>query len=474
MNRGKELAKNTAIIAIGKVSTQFISFFLLPLYTAMLSTEEYGTVEVFNTCVALLLPVMTLQIEQGVFRFLVDARGEKKDQQELITNAISFILIQCAVCFFAFVIVSPLIHIDNKIYILINMIANSLSMTLLQIARGVGSNAAYSVGSFLTAVSSIILNVLFIVGLRMGAEGMLLATFLGNLICCFYLVFRLKVYSFCKIKYLNRDILKKLLRYSLPLVPNAVSWWLVNASDRLVVAGILGLEANGILSVAHKFPSVYASIYNIVNMTWVESATMYMNKEGGEEYFDNMINVLQKLFTSAFLGCVAVMPFVFSFLVNEAYQDAYGLIPIYMLASAVNATVALISVVYTVDMATKEIAKTTIFAGVINIIVLIALIFVVGIYAAPISSAVAYLLMAVYRYFDGQKHYKFKFDPVFLVSAIVMFIFICVGYYSQSTVLHVGVLLITVIYCIYFNKKVLFDVKNIIGELIKRIQGRNL
>ena len=68
MNREKSLLKNTIIITIGKVCTQMISFFLLPLYTGILSTEEYGTVDLLNTLVSLLLPIVTFQIEMAVFR----------------------------------------------------------------------------------------------------------------------------------------------------------------------------------------------------------------------------------------------------------------------------------------------------------------------------------------------------------------------------------------------------------------------
>lgn len=42
MSNGGELAKNTAVIAVGKIATQLVSFLLLPLYTAVLSTEDYG------------------------------------------------------------------------------------------------------------------------------------------------------------------------------------------------------------------------------------------------------------------------------------------------------------------------------------------------------------------------------------------------------------------------------------------------
>ena len=55
MNREKLLIKNTAIVSLGKICTQLITFFLLPLYTAVLSTEEYGVVDLLNTLTSLLL-----------------------------------------------------------------------------------------------------------------------------------------------------------------------------------------------------------------------------------------------------------------------------------------------------------------------------------------------------------------------------------------------------------------------------------
>lgn len=467
MSRGKEFAKNTAIIAFGKISTQFISFFLLPLYTALLSTEEYGIVDVFNTCVTLLLPIITLQLDQGVFRFLVDVRGEKEKQQELITSVTAFIIVQCMVCIVGYVLVAPLLQISYKIYILLNLIVNSLSATFLQISRGLGNNLVYSLGSFLTAAVSIALNVLFIAGLKMGGEGMLLATFIGHVVCCAFLFFSLKLYAYFRRASFNKSTLKKIFVYSLPLVPNAISWWLINASDRLIVANYLGLGANGILSVAHKFPSVYTAIFQIINMTWIESATMYMNKEGGKEFFCDMINVLQKLLTSLFLGIVAIMPFVFPFLVNSAYSEAYHLIPIYMLSSVISASVYLISVVYTVKLATKEIAKTTIFSGLINIAVHLLLIRMIGMYAAPVSTVIAYLVMAVYRYRDSQKYYRYRLDLKFIGAAIVLYAGVCFCYYNESMVMHIIAFGITVIFVVFANRKILFNIAEFVGEIKK-------
>ena len=86
MNKKKQLAKNTIIIFLGRVCTQLISFFLLPLYTSYLATKEYGTVDLIQTYVTLLVPIITLELEMSIFRFLIDSRKSEKETNKLISN----------------------------------------------------------------------------------------------------------------------------------------------------------------------------------------------------------------------------------------------------------------------------------------------------------------------------------------------------------------------------------------------------
>ena len=60
MSKKSALMKNTMIIFCGKVCTQLISFFLLPLYTGYLSTGDYGVVDLITTYVTLLVPIISL------------------------------------------------------------------------------------------------------------------------------------------------------------------------------------------------------------------------------------------------------------------------------------------------------------------------------------------------------------------------------------------------------------------------------
>ena len=93
MNREKTLLKNTVIISIGTICTKLITFLLLPLYTSVLTTEEYGIVDLLNTLSLLLIPIITFQMEQAVFRELIEARKIEKAKTEIISNGFFSVLI---------------------------------------------------------------------------------------------------------------------------------------------------------------------------------------------------------------------------------------------------------------------------------------------------------------------------------------------------------------------------------------------
>ena len=107
MNREKSLFKNTIIITIGKICTQLITFLLLPLYTGILTTAEYGTVDLLNTLVSLCLPIITLQIEQAVFRELLEVRNKEQEIKDIISSAIFTVIVQSIIFLILFVIVAP-------------------------------------------------------------------------------------------------------------------------------------------------------------------------------------------------------------------------------------------------------------------------------------------------------------------------------------------------------------------------------
>ena len=453
MNREKQLIKNTAIITVGKICTQMVSFFLLPLYTAILTTAEYGVVDLLNTLVSLLLPIVTFQIEQAVFRYLIDARNDEEKTAKVISTTVFTVIIQCIIYLAIFILVSRWINNEYKYFLATNVIACIGSSIMLQISRGLGDNQTYAIGSFITAGVTIIFNVIFIVGFRFGAYGMLTASLLANIICVIFIFFRKKIYRYLSITEYKKELLKKLWKYSLPLIPNQLSWWVFNSSNRLIISTFLGMSANGIFAAAHKFSSVYITIYNIFNMTWTESATLHIDDEDNSEFFSKITNNMFSLFSCLCFGIIAFMPFIFPIMINEAYGEAYNQIPILMLASLGNVGVGLISVIYIARKKTKEVAKISIMAAVINLIVHLTLIKFIGLYAASISTLVAYYSMLIYRFIDVRKYVKLNLDKKMLLRALVMVVFLLFAYYLNNFILNIIMVLVTIIYSIMVNRK---------------------
>lgn len=456
MSRERKLVKNTAIVALGQIGTKFISFFLLPLYTAVLSTEEYGTVDLLNTYVSLLIPIIFLQMDQAIFRFLIDYRKDNEEKTKLISTVFFTVALHAILYLIVFGIVGNFIHNPYKYFLATNVVTSMFSSMLLQTSRGLGDNVAYSLGSLVSGAGTIVLNIIFIVVFRWGAYGMLFATMLANILCMIFVFFKLKVYKYLSLMAWNRSILNSIWKYSIPLVPNALSWWIINASDRTIVSQFLGVAANGVYSASNKFSAIVITFFSIFNMTWTESASMYIKDNDSSEYFSNIINVTIKLFTSICLLVIAIMPFSFSFFITgSSFAEAYMQIPILLIATLFNIIVSLLGSIYVALKKSNEIAKTSIYSAIINIVINILLIRHIGLFAASISTLLAYLSMSIYRYIDVQKYVRIKIDFTYVIIILPLIILVLFTYYLKNMVLCFVSLLLTLSLGLYFNKNIL-------------------
>ena len=466
MDRSKELTKNTFIITLGRISTQFITFLLLPLYTALLSTEEYGTVDLITTLVQFIIPVMSLMVDQGVFRYLLNCDDEQ-DKRETIssgffallgTSAITVVLYGLIICLF---VVRP-----YMLWLLLILIITAFSNFFLQVARGLKHTGDYALGSFVCSASTIILNVLCIAFLRMGAVGMLIATFMGNVICCVFLFFKLRIGSYVRISSVKKTTVIDELKYSVPLVPNQLSIWVMNSSDRVIVTFFLGAAANGILAVSHKFPAIYMSFFNMFQLAWHETGAVHFYDEDRDQFFTDMVKKILSIFAIFSMAVIVALPIVFDWFVNSAFREAYYNIPIYMVASLFHIMVGLLGVIYVATKRTSEIAKTTILAAVINIIVHVALIKPIGLYAASVSTLVGYLITMIYRIVDSRKYLKIQFNKNQIAGIAVSTCICCFIYYLNNKVISLIFLPIFVIFAYITNRETLDGLISMVAEKI--------
>ena len=458
MSRGKELIKNTAIIAIGKVCTKFLSFFLLPFYTAVLSREDYGVVDLINTYISLLLPLIVFQIEDAIFRYTIDVRQQEKEKRKVISTSFFFCFMQAIIFTGVFGIIFWIIDIPYGEYLYINVIISIFSGMLLQLTRGLGDNTAYAFCSFLTAAIAILLNMVFILVFHMGAEGLFITSFISNLIGVIYILYKERLFPFIRLRWFDKILLKNMLSYSLPLVPNTLSWWVIGASDKTVVTWFLGSAQNGILSVSQKFSTVYTTFYSIYNLSWTENAAVHKNDCDSEQYYSDIIDTSFRVLAAACIGIIAVVALAFPLLVNIKFDDSYYQIPIYMLSSFVYSVIGIYSVVYIAYKKTANIAKTSMAAAAINLLLNVLLIRYIGLYAASISSVVAYVVILAIRYFDIKKFVKIRTDKKLAVSVACMMVIQFITYYIRDFWISLVNMFVVTLYAIYLNRGFLREI----------------
>lgn len=461
-NNKNEYLKNTIVLMLGKFCTQFISFLLVPLYTRRLDTADYGTIDLIHTYISLLAPLLILRLDSAVFRFLIDER-EKDDEQNkriIISNAIITISITALIFFMIYLFVPLFISLNYYWLICINTIAIMFSSIMLQIARGIGKTKDYSIASVITGITIAITNLILILGFNQGASSILVASSVGNVLCSIYLAFRIHLKDYFSPKHIRKKQLKTMLKYSIPMMPNAISWWIVNVSDRTIISLILGVAFNGIYTVSCKFSNLINSVFSIFNMSWQESASLHINDKNRDSYFSKMSNSIFILFMCIILIIISTLPILYNLIVGEEYSSSYIYIPILLIANLFHIAIQIFGGIYVAKKETKKIMNTTIMAAIINLVTNLTLVRQFGLFAACFSTLVAYASMAIYRYFDIKKYVSIKINFKKILSLSIILIVSIVAFYYQNIIICAALSAVSIIISILVNRtiiKSLFD-----------------
>lgn len=470
MGRGKEFAKNTAILTIGKICTQGISFLLLPLYTALLETSEYGSYDLMVSYGALLIPIFGVQMDQGLFRYMLAAKDEE-EIKKVVTAGSVLTAFMGAVFLVVIVILRILFRIPYASFLIAYVLVSITVALLMQYARGVKATFSFAFASFISAAGTVVLNVLTLGFLKMQLNGLFVSTIAAQLLSTVYLLIALKPWENFDIRMFDISYSKQLLKYSAPLVPNQLSWWVVDVSDRTIVTYFLGVATNGIYSVANKFSNFYISFYNIFNLAWTETVVLHMKDEDSREFVNKYITLIYRFFVSVVLVIVAFIPFVFPIMVDEKYYGGYNQVPILLLAMAFRVVVGLYSAIYIAQKETKKVAETSIVCALINIVVNVLLIKRIGLFAASVSTLVAFASMSIARYADIFRRYKICISMKDIFISVLLGVIFLLIYYHDNVILKVISAGGSIVFFFLFNREF---VRNGYAEVRNRLIRKNL
>lgn len=460
MNREKQLIKNTGILAVGRLSSKLFTFLLLPLYTSLLLPEDYGTIDVLQTIIFLIIYFLTLQIESAVFRFLIDNRMDKEKTRRYISSAVLVLFLNTMLCTAVIAAVNVFYPIPYLTLFLLSLYSLSFSLLAQNIARGFGHTVVYSIGSFLITLSSLIANIVLIIGVKIGAKSILIALAVSNFLGGFFIYFYEKIWQYLSIKDIDKEKIREMINYSLPLVPNSISWWIANASDRILILAFMGTFANGLYAAANKIPTIYTTLFDIFNLAWTESVAIAMKDKDSEIYIDRMLNKSYRFFSFLNLGIVSCMSLMFRALIGVQYDESYAHICILLIAVFFNSICSLYGSVLTGYKDSKAIGYTTVLGAIVNFIVNIALIRVIGLYAASISTLVSYITIMVFRFKACRKYVHITFDKGFGLQLICATGVVTAAYFYRNTLINLIALILLIGWGVVNNKEIITSFLN--------------
>lgn len=455
MKREQALVKNTIILTFGKFVPQIFNLITLPIITGQLTTHEYGTYDLIITLVSLLLPVTTLQIQSAAFRFLIDDRKSQKNSKSIITNIMVFTVPTSTIVLILLFFVLNQVPMGTRVLVCIYFMADILVMTLGQIARGLSYNKEYALSSIVLSVVNAVLIVATLSIQHYGLNGVLLAAGISNIVSMMYLMRKIRLIKYYDKSMISIDELKRMLKYSWPMVPNNLSTWVLKISDRIVITFFLGIEANAIYAVANKLPNILNVARGTFVMAWQENASVVSNDKDATEYYSKMFDRIFSMIIGMTGILIALTPLLFRIFIRGNYDEAYYQMPLLFIGVFFGCISAFQGGIYVAYMKTKSVGITTTLAAACNLILDLLLVKRIGITAGSISTLVSYLILFIYRMFDVWKIQKieYRYGKLILECFVIIIMSgLCFIRKANTDILN---FIIGCAFCIVVNKEIL-------------------
>jgi len=421
MNRKQYLAKNIALFVVNIIGTKLISFLLVPLYTNVFATSEYGVIDIISTIATIFVPVITMNIGEAVMRFALD---KDSDIKEIANVGVLFV----GISFFLGIIIVPMlsffpnIAVDHML-VYFFCVSQGVYRTFSYNLRGQEKLAQFAIGNILNVFLTAVLNIFFLLLWKTGISGYFYAYITSSTISSAYCIIVGNVKKAVKNFHINMGLMRKMVKYSIVLVPNSLMWWIMNSSDHIMVTSMIGMAANGIYSVSYKLPSILSSVSMVFNQAWSYSA-IQENDSSDSEAFNNAM--YDKLIRFQLIVTIFIMLILKPFMkiyVQSDYYEAWKYSPYLLVGNFFLTMGTFLSTCYTVNKDSKGFLFSGTLGAAVNIVFNWILIPRFGIHGASFATCISYITVFLYRVKDVGKYMKiYVFKPVYIVQYMTLVI----------------------------------------------------
>lgn len=390
-SRIRKLIQNSGIFFLGNIASRMIIYILTPIYTAYLSESEYAKVDLLYTTIQIAIPLLTLRVASALFRMSMDNDGHRKNY---LTNAVSL----CVASLFPAIIISlcvdRLIHIDiNPFLLVVCYFLITLNEILGSFLKSIDKNKIYATVSVLYSVVLLFSNYIMLKYLHFGMKGYFFSLCIAGFISCSSYYVIPKIWEYFNIKFIDINLMRKMLRYSIPLVPSALCFWVVQASDKYMVYGMISPVLAGLYSVAYKIPNITGAVVNIFSQAWEISAIE--NKDN--DYYRTVYKCYYRLIILASGVMIVLSKQISAILFKNGFIEAERYVGPLILAYIMSYNQTFLEGILISKKDTKCIMISTVIGAVVNVVLNFLLISALEVDGAIIATGTSYLIVFFIR-----------------------------------------------------------------------------
>lgn len=444
------LVSGTALYIIGAGFSKILNFIILPYISVMISSEQLGEYDAIQTLAGLLVPIITLQAIDAAFRFMFEADDDEK--RKVLTNVWFILLVGIS----SFIVVGGIFNILLKLNYFWLLIGHTISNILVnmfqRIARSYDLRKEYAISGILNTVLLLLFQFLFLKFTELNEKGLVYSYIFAAIITCIYLEFKSKSIKHIHFEFVEGKIIRKILYFSVPLIPNSISWWGVSSVGRIIIIAYLGYTANGIYSMSNKFAGLVTTITSTFLLAFQEYALSKCNRGESQGYsivFKHYIHLLS-VGTALLLLLQQVY---FSMFIDTQYSESTKYIPIVMIGMFFSAISSFYGTGYFVYERTRGALKTTIVGACINIVMSFFFIQPLGLWGVAVATALAYFVVFIWRHLTMRSYFKIVFDKRYIVIGLVIIVSSIVVFYNNNIFASIFMILGILIYVSLFYKR---------------------
>ena len=418
-NRIAFLLGNTLVFALGGLAIKAVSLVLMPLYTTALTAGEYGTAELLNSAIEIVLPLLSLGVVEALYRFSID---DDVPKDELFAGSL-VVLGGGVVCAgVACALGRVLWNMEHAGSFFVLFCSVCVFKATTQLARGLGHVRRFVAYGLINALAMVVSTYLLLVRAHAGIEGYLWSYTIGYLVGGLVAFLGSAEYRLLAPFRVDRDLLRRMLVYSLPLVPNLLSWWLVSVSGRYVVLWGSGVVAAGLFTAASKMPALVNIVASVFQQAWQYSTAREINSPDRGTFFGVVMRGYS-LATLTVAGLVIALNRPISRVMLQAeFAEGWRYVPLLMLVASFGVISIFFESFYQALKNSGVLMASTALGAGVNVVLGVALVPFMGPWGAGLAGAVAYMLVLVVRARDLRRRINLPIDRLRLTYQLALLI----------------------------------------------------